>query len=71
MPIIFGSLDFQLGNQNRRKIIRGQKYVYIYRLTTKMRLTMLCLSGFELYSRWLPLTLHVTLIDSVRERAFD
>ena len=22
---------------------------------TKMRLTMLCLSGFELYSRWMPL----------------
>ena len=25
------------------------------RLNTKIRLTMLCLSGFELYSRWLPL----------------
>ena len=24
-------------------------------LTTKIRLTMLCLSGFELYSRWVPL----------------
>ena len=23
---------------------------------TKIRLTMLCLSGFELYSRWVPLT---------------
>ena len=22
---------------------------------TKVRLTMLCLSGFELYSRWVPL----------------
>ena len=29
--------------------------VYIYRLNTKIRLTMLCLSGFELYSRWEPL----------------
>ena len=28
---------------------------YIYRLTTKIRLTMLFLSGFELYSRWVPL----------------
>ena len=28
---------------------------YIYRLNTKIRLTMLCLSGFELYSRWVPL----------------
>ena len=26
----------------------------IYRLNTKIRLTMLCLSGFELYSRWVP-----------------
>ena len=37
------------------KIFRGQKYGYIYSLNTKIRLTMLCLSGFELYSRWLPL----------------
>ena len=28
---------------------------YIYLLNTKMRLTMLCSNGFELYSRWLPL----------------
>ena len=28
---------------------------YIYRLNTKIRLTMLCLGGFELYSRWVPL----------------
>ena len=27
----------------------------MYRLNTKIRLTMLCLSGFELYSRWVPL----------------
>ena len=33
----------------------GQTYAYIYRLNTKIRLTMLCLSGFELYSRWVPL----------------
>ena len=26
-----------------------------YRLNTKIRLTMLCLSGFELYSRWVPM----------------
>ena len=26
-----------------------------YRLNTKMRLTVLSLSGFELYSRWVPL----------------
>ena len=25
------------------------------RLSTKIRLTMLCLSGFEVYSRWVPL----------------
>ena len=28
---------------------------YIYRLNTKIRSTMLSLSGFELYSRWVPL----------------
>ena len=27
----------------------------MYRLNTKIRLTMLCLSGFLLYSRWVPL----------------
>ena len=37
------------------KNFQGKKYTYIYRLNTKIRLTMLCLSGFELYSRWLPL----------------
>ena len=30
-------------------------YAHIYRLNTKIRLTILCLSGFELYSRWVPL----------------
>ena len=30
IPRIFGSLDFQLGNPNRWKISRGQKYAYIY-----------------------------------------
>ena len=39
------------------KIFRGYKYAYIYRLNTEIRLTMLCLSGFELYSRWVPLIL--------------
>ena len=28
----------------------------MYRLNAKIRLTMLCLSGFELYSRWVPLS---------------
>ena len=37
------------------EIFRGQKYAHIYRLNTKTRVTMLCLSGFELYSRWVPL----------------
>ena len=55
IPIIFGSLDCQLGNPNRWKIFRGQKYAYIYRFNTKIQSTMLCLSGFELYSRWVPL----------------
>ena len=55
MPIIFGSLEFQLGNPNKCKMFRGQKCAYIYRLNNKTFLIMLCLSGFELYSRWLPL----------------
>ena len=27
----------------------------MYRLNTKIRLTILCLCGFELYSHWVPL----------------
>ena len=38
------------------KIFRGQKYAYNYRLNAKTRLTMLCLSGFEICSRLVPLT---------------
>ena len=34
-----------------KNFFRGQKYACIYRLNTKIRLTMLCLSGFELHSR--------------------
>ena len=37
------------------KNFEGIKICYIYRLSTKIRLTMLCLSGFELCSRWVPL----------------
>ena len=37
------------------KNFRGQKYAVIYRLNTKIRLTKLCLSRFEVYSRWVPL----------------
>ena len=33
--------------------------IYIDRLYTKIRLTMLCLSGFELYSCWAPLSLEL------------
>ena len=28
----------------------------MHHLNTKIRLTILCLSGFELYSRWVPLS---------------
>ena len=48
IPKIFGSLDFQLE-------IRTDGYFYCTRFKTKIRSTMLCLSGFELYSRWVPL----------------
>ena len=37
------------------KNFQGKKFAYICRLNTKIRLTMLCRSGFELNSRWLPL----------------
>ena len=50
IPIIYGSLDFQLGNPNRLKRFLGDK-------NTKIRLTMLCLSGFVLHSHWVPLTI--------------
>ena len=42
--------------------LRSEEYAYIYRLNTKIRLTMLCLSGFELYSRWVPLSLHKNVL---------
>ena len=32
---------------------------------TKIRLTMLCLSGFELYSRWVPLMVGESLVVDV------
>ena len=31
------------------------KYAYIYLLNSNIRSAMLCFSGFELYSRWVPL----------------
>ena len=36
----------------------------MYHLNTKIRLTMLCLSGFELYSRWVPLKRLCVVVDS-------
>ena len=36
------------------KFLGDKKYAYIYHLNSKIRLTMLCLSGFELYSGWVP-----------------
>ena len=43
IPIIFGSLDFQLGNLNRWKVFREQKYAYIYHLSTKIWSTIICM----------------------------
>ena len=37
------------------KFIGDKKNAHIYCLTTKIRLTMLCLSGFEVHSHWVPL----------------
>ena len=36
-----------------------------YRLNTKIRLTMLCLSSFELYSRWVPLGITAPAVQRV------
>ena len=58
IPIIFGSLDFQLEKikSEQMKNFLGDKNMPISTvLSTKIRLTMLCLSGFEHYSRWVPL----------------
>ena len=58
--ISFDPYNFRITSLSARKSEQmknfgGINYVYIYRLNTKIRLTMLCLSGFELYSRWVPL----------------
>ena len=55
MPIIFGSLDFQLEIPTDEKFL-GDKNMPVYLLNTKIRSTMRCLSDFELYPRWVPLT---------------
>ena len=57
--VCFDPYNFRITRLSTRKseqtkIFRGYKYAYIYRLNTKIRLTMLCLSGFELYSSWVP-----------------
>ena len=61
IPIIFGSPDFQLGNRTDEKCLGDKNMpILIYRLNTKIRLTMLFLSGQVLnyiYSRWVPLSL--------------
>ena len=37
-------------------LLNSPEYAYIYRLNIKIyKFNMLCLSGFELYSRWVPL----------------
>ena len=40
-----------------QRITCNKKYAYIYHLNTKIRSTVLCLSGFELYSHCVPLAL--------------
>ena len=53
--VTFDPYNFRITRLSARKteqmkIFRGQKYGYIYSLHTKIRLTMLCLSYFELCS---------------------
>ena len=58
--VSFDPYNFRITRLSTRKSeqmknFSGLKYAYIYRLNTKIRLTILSLSGFELYSRWVPL----------------
>ena len=59
--VSFDHYNFRITRLSARKSeqmknqFRGSKYAYIYRLNTKIRLTMLCLIGFDLYSRRVPL----------------
>ena len=58
--VSFDPYNFRITRLSARKSeqmenFKGIKYAYMYRLNTKIRSTMLCLSGFELYSRWLSL----------------
>ena len=52
--MIFAKFSYEIRTDEK---FLGDKNMptYIYRLNTKIRSTMLCLSGFELYSRWVPL----------------
>ena len=58
--VSFDPYNFRITRLSARKSERmknfyGIKICLYDRLNTKIRLTMLCLSGFELYSRWVPL----------------
>ena len=55
-PCNFRITSLSARKSEQMKNFYGIKICYIYRLNTKIRLAMLCLSGFELYSRWVPLT---------------
>ena len=43
----------------------------MYRLNTEIRLTMLCLSGSELYSRWVPLSSSTHCVANKRQSLID
>ena len=51
-PYNFRIIRLSARKSEQIKNFGGIKYAYIYHLTTKIHLTMPCLSGFELYSRW-------------------
>ena len=54
-PYNFWITRLSTRKSEQMKKFQSIKYAYIYRLNTNIRLTSLCLSGFELDSRWVSL----------------
>ena len=53
--VSFDPYNFRITSLSARKSEQMKTLSFIYCLNTKIRSTMLCLSGFELYSRLVPL----------------
>ena len=55
--VSFDHYNFRITRLSARKSEQMKLFGGIRICNTKIRLTILCLSGFELYSRWVPLKL--------------